>query len=220
MEYQYAFYPTLLDSYFRYKKGEDELSFNQLFDKINKVPQEVIDQEAEQNRLKGIAFEGLVNELINANKNKQHDLLKLDGDIYSFDGFEFSSSLANKVSDKLLHCTSQQHYKEKVIETPRGNVLLYGIFDYKFPEMTVDLKGVKSYNYGKYKENMQHKFASLITGDKQFNYVVTDYEYMFIENYWLTDKVRKQAVKDVVEFIDFIEHFKKYITDTKIFGNG
>lgn len=213
MKYQYAFYPTLLDSYFRYKKGEDELSFNQLFDKINKVPQEVIDEEAEKNRLKGIAFEGLLNSIITTENTHLVD------DTFVFEAFEFSKDLVLKVYDKLNRCSNIQHYQEKVIETPRGNVLLYGIFDYKFPEMTVDLKGVKSYNYGKYKDNMQHKFASLISDDKEFNYVVTDYEYMFIENYWLTDKIRKQAIKDIVEFIDFIEHFKKYITDTKIFGN-
>lgn len=214
MEYQYAFYPTLLDSYFRYKRGEDELSFIQLFNKINKIPEEVVDEELEQNRLRGIAFEGMVNDLISGSNNFAND------GIYLVDCFEFGEKIVNKVYSKLKRCTNQQFYQEKVIETSKGKVLLYGIFDYKFPEMTADLKVVKSYSYGKYKNNMQHKFAALISEDKEFNYIATDCEYMFIENYWLNDKVRHQAIKDIEEFIMFIENFRPHITDLKIFGNG
>jgi len=208
MDYQYAFYPTLLDSYFRYKKSEDELSFIQLFDKINKV-----EQEPDEARLKGMAFEGLINEKIKGEITP----IAID-DVYEHDGFEFKEDLVNKVYEKLKRSTAIQSYQEKIISTPRGNVKLYGVFDYKFPEMTADLKTTKSYSFGKYEENMQHKFISLITDDKQFNYLATDFEYLFIENYWLTDKVRKQAVSDIVEFIDFINHFKKFITNDKLFG--
>jgi len=213
MEYKYAFYPTLLDSYFRYKKSEDELSFIQLFDKINKV-----EQEPDEARLKGMAFEGLINKIISFKNTDQNELVEPNGYIYEIDGFEFDATLSNRIADKLLRSTSIQSYQEKIISTPRGNVKLYGVFDYKFPEMTADLKTTKSYSFGKYEDNMQHKFISLITTDKQFNYLATDFEYLFIENYWLTDKVRKQGIIDIVEFIDFIEHFKKFITNDKIFG--
>lgn len=84
--------------------------------------------------------------------------------------------------------------------------------------MTVDLKTTSNYSFGKYENNMQHKFTSLLTDDEEFNYISTDFEYLYSENYWLTDKVRKQAMTDIFEFIDFINYFKKYITDGKIFG--
>lgn len=209
MSRNYSFYPTLLDSYFRYKRSEDELSFIQLFDKINKVP-----QEPDEARLKGIAFESLINEMINPSDGD--DCCITDGN-YISGGFEFSEDLVNKIYNKLKRCSSIQSYQEGIIETPRGKVKLYGVFDYKFPEMTTDLKTTGSYSYGKYEDNMQHKFTSLITADKEFNYIATDFDYMFIENYWLTDKVRKQSIDDIVEFIDFIEYFKKYITNTKLF---
>ena len=81
-----------------------------------------------------------------------------------------------------------------------------------------DLKTTKSYRYGKFADNMQHKFTALATNLKQFNYVATDFEYLFIENYWLTNAVRKEAIENIVEFIEFIEYFKHLITDKKIFG--
>lgn len=213
MEYKYAFYPTLLDSYFRYKRGEDELSFIQLFNKINQIPEEIVDEELEHNRLKGIHFEALINAIISG-----CDEAVQENGVYHSGGFEFNKKIVDKVANKVMMCSHKQYYQERIIETSKGKVLLYGIFDYKFPEMTVDLKVIKSYSYGKYKNNMQHKFASLISDDKEFNYIATDCDYMFIENYWLNDKVRNQAIKDIEEFIDFINHFKKFITDKKIFG--
>jgi len=209
MEYQYAFYPTLLDSYFRYKRSEDELSFIQLFDKINKVQ-----QEPDEARLKGMAFEGLINDIITTENTN------LFNDVFIFDGFEFNKDLVLKVYDKLKRCSKIQSYHEKIIDTPKGKVKIYGVFDYEFPEMMTDLKTLGSYSFGKFENNMQHKFTALITDLKEFNYIATDFEYMFIENYWLNDKVRKQGIDDIIEFIGFIEHFKKFITNTKIFGNG
>jgi len=208
MDFQYAFYPTLLDSYFRYKRSEDELSFIQLFDKINKV-----EQEMDEERLKGISFESLINELISGPIKP----IAVD-DVYKHGGFEFSEDLVNKIYNKLKRCSDIQSYKEKIIDTPKGKVKLYGVFDYEFPEMVVDLKTTKSYRFGKYENNMQHKFISLITPAKEFNYVATDFEYLFIENYWLTNAVRKEAIENIVEFIEFIEYFKHLITDKKIFG--
>jgi len=209
MLYDYSFYPTLLDSYFRYKKSEDELSFIQLFDKINQVA-----QEADEARLKGIAFEKLINEMITVG-----DVNCIDGNFISND-HSFNSDLVLRIYEKLKRCSEIQSHQQKVIDTPKGMVKIYGVFDYKFPQMTADLKTTASYRYGKYEDNMQHKFISLLTDDKEFNYIATDFEYLFFENYWLTDKVRKQAIEDICEFIDFINHFKKYITNTKIFGNG
>lgn len=207
MNFDYSFYPTLLDSYFRYKKSEDELSFIQLFDKINKV-----ESEPDEARLKGIAFENLINEMITT-----ENVNCINGMFLSND-FEFNDSIVLKIYEKLKRCSKIQSYQEKIIETEKGKIKIYGFFDYKFPQMTVDLKTTSNYSFGKYENNMQHKFTSLLTDDEEFNYISTDFEYLYSENYWLTDKVRKQAMTDIFEFIDFINYFKKYITDGKIFG--
>lgn len=207
MNFDYSFYPTLLDSYFRYKKSEDELSFIQLFDKINKV-----ESEPDEARLKGIAFENLINEMITT-----ENVNCINGMFLSND-FEFNESIVLKIYEKLKRCSKIQSYQEKIIETEKGKIKIYGFFDYKFPQMTVDLKTTSNYSFGKYENNMQHKFTSLLTDDEEFNYISTDFEYLYSENYWLTDKVRKQAMTDIFEFIDFINYFKKYITDGKIFG--
>lgn len=207
MNFDYSFYTTLLDRYFRYKKSEDELSFIQLFDKINKV-----ESEPDEARLKGIAFENLINEMITT-----ENVNCINGMFLSND-FEFNESIVLKIYEKLKRCSKIQSYQEKIIETEKGKIKIYGFFDYKFPQMTVDLKTTSNYSFGKYENNMQHKFTSLLTDDEEFNYISTDFEYLYSENYWLTDKVRKQAMTDIFEFIDFINYFKKYITDGKIFG--
>lgn len=209
MEYQYALPPTLLDNYFRYKRSEDELSFIQLIDRINGIR-----TEPDEARLKGIAFEELINHMIEV----ENSTLQIENEMVLFKGFEFKSSIVYKFYDKLKHCSKIQSSMEKIIDTPRGKVKLYGIFDYEFPNMMADAKTTASYRYGKYEDNMQHKFTSLMTDFKEFNYVATDFEYFYMENYWLTNKLRKQAIIDIVEFIDFINFFKKLITNTKIYG--
>lgn len=104
MNFDYSFYPTLLDSYFRYKKSEDELSFIQLFDKINKV-----ESEPDEARLKGIAFENLINEMITT-----ENVNCINGMFLSND-FEFNESIVLKIYEKLKRCSKIQSYQEKII---------------------------------------------------------------------------------------------------------
>ena len=203
----YAFYPTLLDSYGRFKRSEDDLSFNDLFDKINKVK-----SETDEQRLKGIAFESLINEMIHSG-----NVNCINGQFLSGD-FQFDERVVLMIYEKLKRTTKIQSYQEGIIETSKGNVKLYGIFDYEFPEMTVDLKTTANYRFGKYENNMQHHFTSLITDKKEFNYVATDFEYVYIENYWLTDKTKKACMDEILDFIDFIEYYSKLITDRTIFN--
>lgn len=208
MEIKYQFYPTLIDS-FRYWKDheEDEGAFNDLIDKLNDVKVE----QTEEN-LKGIEFEQVINDLIDG-KMVRHD---------------FDMSLVDKVYSKLSRCIGKQVKIEGVISTKHGNVKLYGYFDYEFPEMMADLKTTSSYSLKtegsekvkKYKNNFQHKFISLLTPKKEFNYVITDFKYFYIENFKLGKSLNEATILEIEEFIDFINVFKYKIKDSKVFANG
>jgi len=219
MKVDYAIYPSLLDAYLRYKRNEDEETFISLFDRINKVKQE----EVPEHVIKGIEFERLIGEVINSNHTHQHEFLKKDSEIYKANEFEFNATVVNKISDKLLRRTSEQKYEEALFETPYGNVKLYGIIDYDYPEMIVDLKTVVSYSCGKYKDYAQHQCYALIrekNGNpiKAFKYLVTDFKKVYQETYIPSKIMFDKLMFTVYEFIAFINHFKKYITNKKIFG--
>lgn len=208
MEIKYKFWPTLLDS-FRYWKDheEDEGAFNDLIDKLNDVKIE----QSEEN-LKGIQFEQVINDLIDE-KMVRHD---------------FDMSLVDKVYSKLSRCIGKQVKIEGIISTKHGNVELYGYFDYEFPEMMADLKTTSNYSLKtegsekvkKYKNNFQHKFISLLTPKKEFNYVITDFKYFYIENFKLGKQLNEATITEIEEFIDFINIFKYKIKDSKVFVNG
>lgn len=214
MEIKYQIYPTLLDS-FRYWKDheEDQSAFNDLIDKLNGVTIE----QTEEN-LKGIAFENLINGLIDKEFNIQFE-------DYIFQGFKFNFNIVNKVFNKLSRCIAKQLKLDGIVSTKFGNVRLYGIFDYEFPQMMADLKTTSNYGLKtegsekvkKYKFNFQHKFTSLLTNKLEFNYVITDFTYFYIENFKLGQDLNAKTIIEIEEFIEFIEMFKYKIKKSKVF---
>ncbi|QIL40996.1 hypothetical protein G7074_18020 [Pedobacter sp. HDW13] len=198
----YAFYPTLLDSFVYYKKTEELNKFVELIDKINRVK-----VERHNGLSKGIAFENVINNLID-NRSTVND---------------FNLELVHSIVSKLKRCTSKQKKLETVIDSPYGKIKLYGIFDYEFPQMYADLKTTENYSFGKYDDHIQHKMCSLICKNngapiEQFNYVITDFKYWYIENYKCTDSLHDDLMYEIYDFISFINHYKHLITNNKIFG--
>jgi len=206
MEFKYAIPPTLLDNFVRFKKYDDEGSLSELMDKLNRIPRE----KTEENE-KGILFETVINSAIDG-INIEH---------------EFDGELVNYISSKLSRCISKQKYIEAIIITKKGNVKLYGIFDYEFPEMIADLKTLKSYSIADgrkhFQDKSQHRFAFAIANRngkplRQFNYLATNFRNRFIETYMNEEKHIKSLHEDLLDFIGFIEHFKKHIDNPKLFG--
>lgn len=210
----YAIYPSLLDAYLRYKKNDDDETFDSLFDKINKVRS---DQTEFQQ--KGSEFEGLVNDAI----NKDPLTIAVDDRHYATEHFNFKIEIIEKLKRKLIHATEKQKYMEVIIHTHMGNIKLYGIVDYDFPDMIVDLKGTENYKCNKYEDSTQHPVYSLIRHlngrpIKGFKYLVSDYDKVFQETYIPSDNMFIKLILTIFEFINFINHFKLNITDEKIFG--
>src|SRR5688572_19962304 len=114
-----SIYPTLLDSFYWYKKmGDSKLP--ELLDKINRVKPDEFPIAA----LKGIQFEDCVNRLL----KKQP--LDLQGTFYKTPDFEFDTTIVDKIANKLSRAEKQQEYVEAVVKTDIGLVKIYGFVDY------------------------------------------------------------------------------------------
>lgn len=212
MDIKYSIYPTLLDSFYWYKRFPDA-KFSELIDKINKVktPTPIA-------ALKGVQFEQCVNNLISG------VLLSTNGSDVITENFSFNADLINKIATKLVNAKKQQEFISGIVETKFGFVKVYGFVDYSFPKMYVDLKTTGNYKIGKYKVNNQHKAYSLISkinGNpiEEFNYLVTDFSRVYIENYKCTEKLHQEFILELEDFIDFLEYHRELITDKKIFNN-
>ena len=219
----FAINPTLLNAYLRFKDADDDETFESLINKINRVK-----GESNDSMLKGIAFEKLINDLIDGRK----DGIEVSDDnqyfIVNWKGADeerllFNAKLVNAIAELLKYNSCKQKYMEAIVTSHVGNIKLYGIVDYDFPEMVVDLKGTDKYKCGKYEENTQHPVYSLIRKlnerpIKAFKYLVSDYTREYQETYIPTEQMHQKLMFTIYEFIAFINHFKKHITNTKIFG--
>jgi hypothetical protein len=212
MNIKYQIYPTLLDSFYWYKRGYNEKQ--ELIDKINRVKSEM--PEAAK---KGVEFEGVINTLLKANLHK----LLMDVEEYETENFTFKTPIVHKIANKLQHAKKQQEYIQANIQTDVGAIKVYGFIDYTYDDMLVDLKTTGSYKKDKYKINNQHKcypYLAQLNGRKiyKFNYLVTDFEQMYIEPYEHTKSMRDEFIFNLVEFTEFLEANRGIITDRKIFN--
>lgn len=208
----YAIYPSLLDAYTRFKRNDDDETFDSLFDKINKVKTE----QTEEQKM-GVEFESCVNSRIAG------DFMELTNDQYVTENCKFKAVLIDQIAGRLQYATKQQEYMQAIIPSHLGNIKLYGITDYSFPQMITDLKTTAKYKCNKYKDNSQHPVYSLIRkvkGDpiRAFKYLASDFQNMFLETYIPTEKMHQKLMITIFDFINFIEYFKSNITDGKIFG--
>lgn len=215
----YALSPTLLDSYLYFQKINDDESFTAIFNKINKVYSE--QTELQQ---KGSEFEKIVSDKIIELNSGIKSLEKID-DLYHTDNFSFKADLVDKFGNKLRYAKTQQELISAIIPSSVGNIKLYGFVDFGFPEMDADLKTTSQYKLLKYQKNCQHKSYSLIrklngVNLKKFYYLVTDFERYYQEAYIPNEKMYRELMEVIFEFIAFINYFKGYINNNKIFGEA
>lgn len=209
---KYSIYPTLLDSFYWYKSGYNEKQ--EIINKINRVKTEM--PEAAK---KGVAFENVINTLLKANN---HPLLT-GSEYYESGGFTFRPEIVNKIAAKLINAKKQQEYIQAVVKTPVGDIKVYGFIDYTYDDMFVDLKTTGTYKKNKYKINNQHKCYPLLAqlngrSVSKFNYLITDFQQMYIEPYIHTTTMKDEFIDNLVEFTEFLEVNRSIITDKKIFG--
>lgn len=191
----YSIYPSLLDAfYWAKRKG----TWDELLDKINRTQIYERSESAE----KGVRFENLINSI-------------LDGEV--IENTEFNPVIVDKIATKLCNNIGRQKYYEDVIETEKGKIKLYGFTDYEYPDLFVDLKTCTNYKPNKYYAYSQQKVYPLIGHKIQLNYLITDFNDVYVEKYPFTETMHKQLIFEVNEFIEWLEVNRHKITDTKIF---
>jgi len=228
----YRIYPTLLDAFNYYvapvkylsekedAPSEQEITdkqFKELIDKINRVPYETT--EAQQ---KGCDFESLVNELLDGKPVETVETQK-NGTAYKYGANIFSKDIADRVTKELTGCSTRSERISTVLNTPVGLVELYGVMDYSFPGIQVDLKTTGKYDFLKYKDNTQHKVYPVIARENfilvdEFNYLVTDFKDVYVESYTFSFNLYDEVIANICQFVDFIEQNRHLITDKKIFA--
>jgi|SRR5690606_39971493 len=205
MKNKHNFYvsATLIDSFLWYQRfGCPPDKFQEIFDKINKVP-----IEYPESAKKGVAFEDAIN-------------LRLSGQkIYSKDGFSFNPGLVDKIAHKLQNNIGTQVWIERTVDFKHGKVRVGGFVDYDYPDKQIDLKTTRSYKVGKFKDYSQHRAYGLIKPEKkEFIYLATDFENYYIEPYRNTKERQDEFIYNTEMFYEFVKENESLIKDRKIFG--
>ncbi|MFD2574416.1 hypothetical protein ACFSUS_27525 [Spirosoma soli] len=188
----YRFYPSLLNVFSRYVGGGN-LSAQELIDSINRVPTPTT---AAQER--GISFEEAI--------VKGTDEARFDPDIVK----RVRKLLPRPIVDTQVYCQWQI-----------DDVLFYGYVDLIGKFKAVDLKTTASYQPGRYVHNHQNLYLHALKrkGIKLMEYVITDFQDVYVESYALTHPIDKQ-LEEIRLFKAFLEEHRSLITDKKIFVNA
>lgn len=189
MPIQYRFYPSLLNTFSRYMQGGN-LSVQQLIDSINRVPTPTT---AAQER--GTSFEEAV--------------------VKGTDEERFSPDIIKRVRKLLPRpIVDTQVYCQLEIE----DVLFYGYVDLIGSFKAVDLKTTGSYQPGRFLHNHQNLYLHALKrkGIKLMEYVITDFNDVYVESYSLTHPIDRQ-VEEIRQFKAFLDEHRPLITDKKIF---
>lgn len=202
-KHNFYIFPTLVDSFLWMERMGTPEKFQELIDKINRVPFEMPEFVK-----RGMAFEDCVNLRISGQK------------IYTKDGFDFDFALVDKIAAKLVNNTGMQKWIEKTVPFKYGNVRIGGFLDYDYSDKSIDLKTTSNYRLGKYTDNQQHKAYGLIESHKtDFVYLVSDMKNMYIEPYKNKKEYHDEFLFNTERLYEFVEENRNLIIDTKIFGN-
>ncbi|GAB3509126.1 hypothetical protein GCM10027341_45740 [Spirosoma knui] len=185
----YRFYPSLLNTFSRYVRGGN-LSAQELIDSINRVP-----TPTTQAQERGISFEEAI--------VKGTDEDRFDPEIIK----KVRKLLPRPIVDTQVYCQWQI-----------DDVLFYGYVDLIGKFKAVDLKTTSSYQKDRYLFNHQNLYLHALKrkGIKLMEYVITDFQDVYVESYSLTHPIDKQ-LEEIRLFKAFLDEHRALITDKKIF---
>ncbi|NID11122.1 hypothetical protein [Fibrivirga algicola] len=187
----YRFYPTLLNTFSRFLNGGN-LTEQQVLDAINRVP-----SPTTQAQQRGISFEET---LIKGTGEEQFDASILQ---------KMRKLLPRPIVDTQVYCQWQI-----------DDVLFYGYVDLIGKYKAVDIKTTSSYQPGRYLFNHQNLYLHALKrhGIKLMEYLVTDFNDVYVESYALTHSIERQ-LEEIRLFKAFIDEHREQITDKKIVSN-
>ncbi|WP_077923797.1 hypothetical protein [Spirosoma sp. 209] len=189
MSVHYRFYPSLLNVFSRYVRGGN-LSAQALIDSINRVPTPTTDAQE-----RGTSFE----EAIIKGTNEE----RFDPEIVR----RVRKLLPRPIVDTQVFCQWQI-----------DDVLFYGYVDLIGTFKAVDLKTTGSYQKDRYLFNHQNLYLHALKrkGIRLMEYVITDFNDVYVESYSLTHPIDRQ-LEEIRLFKAFLEEHRPLITDKKIF---
>jgi hypothetical protein len=213
---KYKFYATLLDSFAYYLSDVDnDDAFQNFIDKLNRVP---FKSDAAD---KGSAF----NELIDSAIGFEPLYIEKGNYIvtYKDNKYKFKKNIVDEIVIHVKGCFPQL-FVSGVLKTNKGNVELYGYLDYLNKYKIIDLKTTGRYTFPKYLSAWQKKIYPYCLNEMgikvdTFEYLVTDFSNIYIEEYPYKPKVDIPEIAMFTEqLIDFIELNRNLITDQKLFN--
>lgn len=254
---KYRIYPSLLDGYTNLKQsGEvwemywgfsenpphtqeefEQIQFQELIDKINRVP-----SEPSQAALRGTALNTLCDRLVCGITDPRCEFVPInaeDGEVMGFKALITDRDASGEfffpraMTDKLISLyptleTIPQAQLSNVIVSPKyGAVELYGYADYILPHSIHDLKTTGKYAVGKFKHHAQHLVYPYCVDPQRvqrFDYDVVEITkgnaWAFYQETYIYEPQRDilRLIALLEEFIEWLESNREKITDKKIFN--
>jgi hypothetical protein len=220
----YKIYPTLLDSFFRYKGSvgykEAADAKQELINRVNRVrePEPPIVRQ-------GKKFKELVD--LYCDKVESKFNIELVGDNHFLDRceFAFSGKVIKYFVKKLVYSVREVFVSAPIVV---GNELVevYGYVDNVRQDVIYDCKYVERYDLAKYFSSQQrliYPYCVEHNGGQvsQFEFLATDGKDIFSEVYnWNPKRDVALLKKNIAEFIEFLEKHRNFIADKKIFGEA
>ncbi|WP_304235076.1 hypothetical protein [Jiulongibacter sediminis] len=191
MNYQFHFYPTLLNEFQRYLREPDQESKKRLLNRINRIPE--TDPKILQKFKKGIRFEEAVL------KDKSSEI--------SFELIEEARSLLP---------TSRK--TQQLVSFIHQNIRFYGFADVLGEGRVIDLKSTSKHRPGRHDLNFQNLYLYALQdfGFKSMEYIICDFEQIFVESYQLREYDFDPLLQQMEEFRAFVHAHRNLITDKKI----
>jgi hypothetical protein len=190
-QFDFQFYPTLLNEYHRYLSNPDEDAKQNLLNRINRVP--ISDPALLAKFKKGISFETAV--------------LKNESG-------EFKLELINEASALLPTKRKAQQF----LSFQHKNIRFYGYADVVGESRVIDLKSTSNHKPGRHDFNFQNLYLYTLidAGFKSMDYIICDFVNIYVESYHIEDYDFESMLKEMESFRDFLIENQADITDKKI----
>lgn len=123
------------------------------------------------------------------------------------------------VIEKTRNLLPQKYKTQFYVESRHKNCLIYGYVDLVGNDVAFDLKTTHTYTPNRFHQNHQNLYLLGLQkyGIEQLNYVITDFQEVYVESYHLNSYDFNPLYTEIEAFIDFLEDHKKFIRDKKIF---
>lgn len=184
--------PTLFNAWRWYMEtSQDRQEFLNVLNRVYKEPSDAI--------IKGIKFEAAVTEIAKKGSTNIFDEIE--------DGAELNC--AKKIAEIVKGGWFQEVLKMRL--TPE--IVLYGKSDVIKGPKIYDIKRVKSYEPGKYKNSIQHQMYMLSAHISDFEYLICDGHDVYIESYWEPEFFNlEEIVKGRVnEFLNWLKGDNEFL---------